>query len=280
MLGSRAFSLATDPGRRRDVVRRGKAFLRTCVRLLTPGPTTSLHGSDEGERGVSWFDVPDRPFLLARRPLLGSANDMLLAAVSHALGGLRGHGTTNNTRAAIPVSLRTRAERHDLGNRLGLLLTPLEVPTREARQRVARIRHHTAEQKRRGDAEGYEVLGELTAWTGLWSQRLLHWLARSLRSYGILITNVPGPSRPHTLGGAEVRELYPFVPLFGGQSVSVAIVRYRGAFRVGVTSSWPDRVDLDEFTARLRDAFAVLAHQGERSPALPSDEPEPATQPL
>ena len=76
--------------------------------------------------------------------------------------------------------------------------------------------------------------------------------------YGILVTNVSGPSRAYTLGGAELHAIYPLVPLFGSQSVSVAAVRYRGAFRVGVTSSWADRRTVDEFAERLRAASATL----------------------
>ena len=42
-----------------------------------------------------------------------------------------------------------------------------------------------------------------------------------------------------------------------------APVRYCGAFRIGVTSSWADRTVVDEFAARLQAAFATLT----RAPA-------------
>lgn len=258
MLTAKAFAIGRSRSRMHRLARRSTALVRTCVRLLSPGPTTALRGANEGSRTVAWFSLEERPLLHARKRLHGSPNDLVLAAVAQALTGMGGHLPFRRTRAAVPVSFRKRSERYELGNRIGLLLTPLELRERHAGRRVSSIRRHTTLQKRRGDAEGYEVLTELTAWTGQWSQRLLHWLAGTMHSYGILVTNVPGPSRPYTLGGAELSEIYPLVPLFGSQSVSVAVVRYRGSFRVGVTASWPDRKTLETFAANLQTAFADL----------------------
>lgn len=271
----KGLALATSAARVGRVARRGRALVRTCVRLLTPGPRTVLRTDNEGERRVSWFGVEERPLRYARKRLNGTPNDIVLAAVAEAIGGMGesdGHLPFRKVRAAVPVSFRTRAERYEAGNRLGLQLTPLEIRERSAGRRVARIRRQTETQKRRGDAEGYAVLCELTGWTGLWSQRLLHWLAGTLHSYGILVTNVPGPSRAYTLGGAELREIYPLVPLFGAQAVSVAVIRYQASYGVGVTSSWPDRRMVDEFTTRLESAFAELTRATASEAAL-EDEP-------
>ena len=72
-----------------------------------------------------------------------------------------------------------------------------------------------------------------------------------------------------------MREIYPLVPLFGSQSVSVAVVRYGGALYVGVTSSWPEREMVESFTNHLHAAFAELA----RTPvpeSMPVVEPQSA----
>lgn len=257
----RGLGMATDGRRLRRALRRGQALARTCVRLLTPGPRTVLRSDNDGRRHVAWFSIDERPVRYARRRLGGTPNDIVLAAVAEAIGdmgGGEGHLPFRKMRAAIPVSLRARSERYEAGNRIGLVLTPLEVRERNAGRRVSRIHRHTSVQKVRGDAEGYEVLCELTAWTGQWSQRLLHWLAGTLHSYGVLVTNVPGPSRAYTLGGAELEEIYPLVPLFGGQAVSVGVIRYGTTLRVGVLSSWPDRAMVEAFAGRLETAFARL----------------------
>ena len=263
VLALKAVAMATSRRRSRRALRRGAALVRTCVRLLTPGPKTALRGRNEGIRNVAWFSVEEQQLRLARKRLDGTPNDIVLAAVALAVsrtGGGRSLLPFRKLRAAVPVSFRTRAQRYELGNRIGLLLTPLEVHDQNTGRSVAQIRRHTAVQKRRGDAEGYEVLTELTAWTGQWSQRLLHWLAGTLNSYGILVTTVPGPTRPYTLGGAELTQIYPLVPLFGSQSVSVAVIRYGGAFRVGVTSSWASRAMVEQFALNLEAAFIDLTH--------------------
>jgi hypothetical protein len=257
--------------RRRRLTRRTAALVRTCVRLLTPGPTTLLRGADEGSRTVAWFSVEDRPLRLARKRLHGTPNDLVMAAVARAIQSMprkSGAMPFRKLRAAVPVSFRRRDERYSLGNRIGLQLIPLDPKGGNLARAVTGIRRQTALQKLRGDAEGYEVLTEITSWAGQWSQRLLHWLAGRVHSYGILITNVPGPSRSYTLGGAPLEEIYPLVPLFGSQSLSVAVVRYGGCLRVGVTSSWPQKQMVSEFTAHLRAAFDEIT----RTPAEPSAE--------
>lgn len=265
LLARKASLLATNARRRRRFARRGFALVRTAFRLLTPGPKTGLKSRNEGARTVAWFSVDERPLRIARKSLGGSPNDLILAAVAQALSEMGSHHRflPLKLRAAVPVSFRTRAQRYALGNRIGLLLTPLDVRPGTPGRTVRGIRRETTVQLRRGDAEGYEVLCEMTAWTGQWSQRLLHWIAGTLHSYGILVTSVPGPARPYTLGGAELREIYPLVPLFGSQSVSVASVRYRGAFRIGVTSSWADRRMVDEFAERLQASFAALTRSAD-----------------
>ncbi len=282
-LVSRAAGILTEPRKARRALRRGGAFVRTCVRLLSPGPRTVLQGANNGQRQVAWFDIEERPLRFARKRLEGTPNDLVLAAVAQAMlgmGGHDGHFPFRRVRAAVPVSFRRRAERYEAGNRIGLMLAPLEGREPRLAERVRRINAHTALQKRRGDAEGYEVLGELTAWTGQWSQRLLHWMASTAHSYGILVTSVPGPSRPYTLGGAELNAVYPLVPLFGGQAISVAVLRYGGQYRVGVTSSWPDRQMAARFVSGLEAAMHELGRvvpqaQRESSP-VPKRLPFPA----
>lgn len=259
ILISRSALAATHDQRKRSrLFRRATAFIRTAIRLLSPGPKTLLHGKNEGSRSVAWFSIEERPLRLARRRLHGTPNDLVMAAVASAVDampGKRGPLHLRKLRAAVPVSFRTRKERYSLGNRLGLQLVPLDPVRGNLARSLNGIRRSTAIQKRRGDAEGYEVLTQMTAWTGQWSQRLLSWLAGRAHSYAILITNVPGPSRAYSLGGAPLEAIYPLVPLFASQSLSVAVVRYGGFMRVGVTSSWADPELVELFSSKLQEAF-------------------------
>ncbi len=275
-IASSAIEAVRTPKHRARLARRGAALVRTCVRLLSPGPTTLLRGANEGTRSVTWFSVEDRPLRLARQRLGGTPNDLVLAAVATAINDLPGSRRLQfrKLRAAVPVSFRTRAERYNLGNRIGLQLLPLDPQNGNLARCVTGIRHQSALQKHRGDAEGYEVLTELTAWAGQWSQRLLHWIAGEVHSYAILITSVPGPSRTYTLGDAQVQEIFPLVPLFGSQSLSVAVVRYGGQLRIGLTSSWTKPEMVETFTENLKAAFDQITR------TVAEDEPVPFSHPL
>jgi len=273
-LAKSAVAVLQKPRYRARIARRTMALVRTIVRLLSPGPRTLLKGANEKSRGVSWFSVEDRPLRMARQRLGGTPNDLVLAAVATAIHELPGNHNRlqfRKIRAAVPVSFRTRSERYSLGNRLGLQLLPLDPRNGNLARAVTGIHRESVLQKQRGDAEGYEVLSELTGWTGQWSQRLLNWIAGKAHSYAILITSVPGPSKSYTLGGAEVQQIFPLVPLFGSQSLSVAVVRYGGQLRIGMTSSWEDPKMLELFTENLRLAFDRIT----RTPA----EPVPAAVP-
>ncbi len=57
------------------------------------------------------------------------------------------------------------------------------------------------------------------------------------------------------------------LPLFGGQAVSVAVIRYQSSLQVGVTSSWAGRELVEEFSARLEAAFGELTRATAESPA-------------
>ena len=265
----RSAAVLSDAQRRSTVRRRGFALVRTCLRLLTPGPRHAVPAGKPGMRQVAWFDIEERPLRYARKRLRGTPNDLVLAAVSEAIHRLHGGHAPGlgKLRAAVPVSTRKLSERFEPGNRIGLMLSSLKADERNPGARVGAIGRATATQKRRGDYEGYEVLGEITAWTGQWSQRLLHWIARTTRSYGILVTNVPGPSRPYHLGGARLDAVYPLVPLFGGQSLSVAVIRYGAHYRVGVTTAWETAGLAEEFSRHLRSAFEQLAR------AVPAESP-------
>ena len=76
--------------------------------------------------------------------------------------------------------------------------------------------------------------------------------------FNLIITNVPGPSSPLYLLGAEMVDAFPIVPLIGNQGLGVAALSYRGNFNLGVLSD-PEHVsDVDAFCEGCRDTLALL----------------------
>ncbi len=51
---------------------------------------------------------------------------------------------------------------------------------------------------------------------------------RQLQPFNVIVTNVPGPQFPLYLNGARLEAAYPFVPLFEGQGLGIALFSYDG----------------------------------------------------
>jgi hypothetical protein len=68
------------------------------------------------------------------------------------------------------------------------------------------------------------------------------------KAVGVL-TNVPGPRQPLSLGGAPVRQVIGFAPCSGDQPLTATIFTYAGSVTVGFASDAalvPDPADLVE----------------------------------
>jgi hypothetical protein len=80
----------------------------------------------------------------------------------------------------------------------------------------------------------------------------------SSRIYNVLVTNVPGPPRPLYAMGARMLDMFPVVPLAGGQAVAVGVTSYDGAVHYGLTADRDAMADVDVLAAALTDSLAEL----------------------
>ena len=80
----------------------------------------------------------------------------------------------------------------------------------------------------------------------------------SSRLYNVLVTNVPGPPRPLYALGARMLDMFPVVPLAGGQAVAIGITSYDGGVHYGLTADRDALPDVDVLAAAMSDALAEL----------------------
>ncbi|MDN5751019.1 MAG: WSD1 family O-acyltransferase, partial [Pseudonocardia sp.] len=80
----------------------------------------------------------------------------------------------------------------------------------------------------------------------------------SSRLYNVLVTNVPGPPRPLYASGARMLDMFPVVPLAGGQAVAIGITSYDGAMHYGLTADRDAMPDVDVLAAALEESLAEL----------------------
>jgi hypothetical protein len=79
------------------------------------------------------------------------------------------------------------------------------------------------------------------------------------RVSNLYVANIPGPTRPLTLSGVPVLELFPLVSLQGNTTLGVAGLSYAGQFNITVIvdrDSWPD---LDIFVDAMTSDLQRLA---------------------
>jgi WS/DGAT/MGAT family acyltransferase len=189
----------------------------------------------------------------------GTVNDAVLVAVTAALRDLlaaRGESVPEFRVAVVVAGRRTTDVAH-LGNATAPLLAtvPALGPDPERLRRIAGEVRRT-----RATAVGNPapaVLGPLfrvAADLGLYRVWVRH-----QRRLHTLVSNVPGPAAPVSLGGYPVTGMVPIAVADGGNvTVSFACLSYAGTLTVAAAAD-PDRVpDLARLTAALQNALDGL----------------------
>jgi WS/DGAT/MGAT family acyltransferase len=199
-----------------------------------------------------------------KNSLGGKVNDVALATAVGALRRFldrRGVAVERlaDFRALIPVDTGGRTRGAGLGNRVALMIAELPLSEADPAQRYRRVCEGMAflkeQSQQKQSAELIEEVGDMTS-SHLVSE--LFQAAARLRSYNVVITNVPGPPVPLYLLGARLREVYPLVPLFANQALGLALISYAGTLFWGLNAEWEAMPDLHELVGDLHAAFDEL----------------------
>jgi len=230
---------------------------------LSAAPDVSFNRPLGPHRQLAWGQLDLARVKAVARRLGGTVNDVVLTAVSGAIGAaLRQRGERVPDlplRVVVPVSVRSAEEFGAPGNRVSLWLVPLPVHERSPRRRFHEIHATTDELKRGGDATGGSVVAEAANWAGGAVVELTARFVGSSRLYNLIVTNVPGPSIPLYLAGSLLREAYPHLPLFEQQGLGIALLSYVGRLAVCIAADWNLGDLLHDVVERLEPAFSELA---------------------
>jgi diacylglycerol O-acyltransferase / wax synthase len=195
----------------------------------------------------------------------GTVNDVVLAVVAGALRQWmisRGEPLTSDVsvRALVPVSVRARRRDDVGGNSISAYFVDLPVAEPDPVRRLAVVRDAMEEHKRSGRTVEATAMIRLV---GL-APPIVHSLGARLASqfssrlYNVLVTNVPGPPCPLYALGARMLDMFPVVPLAGGQAVAIGITSYDGGVHYGLTADRDALPDVDVLAAAMSDALAEL----------------------
>jgi WS/DGAT/MGAT family acyltransferase len=261
-----------------DLLVRGAAALRHPARLLVEGaamtnmlvreevvaaPPTSLNAEISGLRTyeVARFALADLKEI--RTAMGGTVNDVLLTLSAGALRRLllsRGEEPpSRGLRAQVPVNLRSDDEQHALGNRLTSLYVDLPVAVADPLVRYQLVRERTAALKHSSQPIGGRALvassAGLPPGVGAAIARTLY---GGTRMFNLTITNVPGPQEPLAAWGAPMREVLPFLGLFAGHGLAIAVFSYAGEIVFGLTGDRAVCPDVGIAAEGLQEAFDEL----------------------
>ena len=193
----------------------------------------------------------------------GTVNDVVLAAVSGALGRyLRQHGHSTHElelRAMVPISVRTDDQHGALGNRVSSYMTPLPVWCEDPATRLGLVSETMGDLKQSKQAMGATLMTELTDFAPPTIAAQAARLQSRQRFFNLVVTNVPGPQFPLYLLGRELEAIFPMVPLAKRQAVCFGIMSYNGQVNFGLTADYDAFGDLETLAVDLEDSLAELA---------------------
>jgi WS/DGAT/MGAT family acyltransferase len=231
-------------------------------------PRTRLNRPVSAER--SWAPVF---FELERVKAIKQAeqatvNDVVLAICAGALRGWlgdRGEVPEKPLVAMVPVSVRSESERGDAGNLVSAMLVSLATEVADPLERLRAIRAAAQSSKTALRAIGARTLVRSAdllpyALSGL-AVRLYSRLALAERHrplFNLVITNVPGPPRRLTIGGAEMLRYVGAAPVFDGLGLILPVLSYAGTVSIGVTADRAILGDAAELAGRLAAALDEL----------------------
>jgi diacylglycerol O-acyltransferase len=251
------------PRRVASELRKGIGATGKLVGAGLSAPRTPLNVEIGGHRRFAWVTADLNEFKRIKSELGGTVNDVVLAAVTGALGRyMRARGTDTSElelRAMVPVSVRADEEHGALGNRVTAIMAPLPVWCDEPADCLKLISENMGDLKGSGQAVGAEILAGLTDFAPPTIASQAARLQSRQRFFNLVVTNIPGPQFPLYVLGREMVALFPMVPLAQRQAVCVGIMSYNGQVHFGLIGDYDAMRDLDSLALDLETAIGDLS---------------------
>ncbi|HEY7622026.1 MAG TPA: wax ester/triacylglycerol synthase family O-acyltransferase [Solirubrobacteraceae bacterium] len=249
---------------------------------VNPAPESPFNVPIGPHRRYTWVDSEVARFKAIKNALGGTLNDVVLSAVTLALGRFlrrRGEDTDGLVlKAMVPVSVRADVERGALGNRVAAMWAPLPVGVEDPEAALAEVVEAMRGLKESGQAVGAVALTSLADFAPPTIMSQAARLQPRQRFFNLVVTNVPGPQMPLYLLGRQMRAFYPVVPLARNQALGIAIMSYDGRLAFGLLGDYDAMPDLEALADDLRGAIADLSRAA-GVPAPPRAERKRAAEP-
>jgi len=232
---------------------------------LWPAPDCALNGHIGAQRRFEWLVLDLADIKQVKEKFGATVNDVVMATIAGGLRqflqGRRGTPRPTHVRTLVPVNVREEVD-GTLGNHVSALLVTLPLGITDPRRRLMTIaaRMRAAKASKQADA------GKTLAGAAVPLLALLMRFAERLKSFNLVVTNVPGPPVPLFLAGASLRHVFPQVPLFVNQGLGIALFSYAGKLYWGLNADRDSLPDIAELKDALLHSFDELHSLTRRTP--------------
>ena len=230
-------------------------------------PRTPFNRPISPHRRWSFCTVPLDDVKEVKRAAGCTVNDVVMALTAGALRRwLIDHDALPDTPlvAAVPVSVRTEAQKGTLGNRVSTMTAPLGTHLADPVERLQHAHEAMRAAKDQHGALPADLLSDVTefAMPALAGQagrlaarlRLVEWLS----PFNLVVSNVPGPNRPLYYAGARLLAYYPLSAIADGQGLNITVMSYESGMHFGLIADRELVPDLDRMADYLVDELADL----------------------
>ncbi|HEU0101031.1 MAG TPA: wax ester/triacylglycerol synthase family O-acyltransferase [Mycobacteriales bacterium] len=167
--------------------------------------------------------------------------------------------------AAVPVSVRTDAQKGTGGNRISSMIAALPTHLPDPAARLAACHEAMRAAKEQHGALPADVLADVAqfAMPALAGQAAR--LAARLRivervnAFNLIISNVPGPNVPLYYAGAELVAYYPLSAIADGQGLNITVMSYGGQLHFGLIADRDLVPDVDVMAGYLAAELRALS---------------------
>jgi len=265
--------------RRYELLVKARSVAETMGASLARHSKTPLNEKIGPHRRCDWFRMDLQDVKTIRRALGGSVNDVVMTIVTGAIQRFMIQRQLNPRAldfvVMAPVSVRTRDQMGELGNRVSAWLIKMPVGEIDPRRQLEIIRTQTRALKESKQAVGADILTHAAEWM---STTLLSVGTRNisrLLPFNMVVTNVPGPQFPLYMVGAKMLEAFPHVPIIDRLGLGVALLSYHGKIFWGFTADYDLVPDLWRFIEDIRSSSEELLRLSTAAPAAGDQAPAP-----
>lgn len=249
-------------------LRIGNEILREGDVTLPRAPKTMLNGPVGGARRFAAQSWEIERIKRVAKSSATTMNDVVLAMVSGALRGylLEQHALPDEPMTAmVPVSLALRAESagkadEASGNSVGVIVVNLATDRESGPTRLEEIAYSSKKAKKlMGGLSPTQILAfSAVQMLPLAMSPVPGFVKYTHPPFNVVVSNVPGPTKPLYFNGARLDGLYPVSIVLDGQAVNITLCSRDNYLDFGIIGCRTSVPHLQRLLTHLEDSLAEL----------------------